>query len=556
MIATLALVLALVAPAAHGDARQPVVDRELLPGLRHQAFTQDGPDPAVHVARVAPGAPVDVRVVTAHDQIAGGPNGREPTSAMCDRAGGMVCINGDFAECPSCGQPIGAVVRRGRVLRSPHGHHEQLSVLGASAYSLDRLRWTGRLVATYRWPNEASAEQEVLGEDAGWRTETRTLSIDALNRTRADGSTVLFTPEWGPTTGAPGGYEALLVTPDGVRPGSMPVRLRGEAAGDAAIPVDGVVLSASGADEAALRRFVADHRGSDAPERSLVLETAVSPEVLESVGAHPVLLRDGKRQPLNDADNKVAVRHPRTLAGWTGEGELLLVTVDGRRSGHAAGMTLHEATDLLISLGARHAVNLDGGGASTFVGPCPSGRCVLNRPSDDRERHVTSAIVVVPHDRNARVASAPPAPPTPPAPAPAPVAPLVVESTAEPVVEASPPAPEPVEPAPAADPTPDPAPAIEPAAATGGEALEPSWPEMGAPQAAPSALRAPVAAPDIGGPASVAVVVLLGNVALAAALHRRRLQPLLARELSAARATVVRAHAALERAQADGWRRS
>lgn len=541
--AILTLLLAMLAPAAHGGARQTVTDRELIPGVRHQALRQDGPDAAIHVARVAPGSAVDVRVVSAHDQIAGGPDGgRELTSDMCNRAGGLVCINGDFAECPSCGQPIGAVVRNGRVLRSGHGHHDQLSVLGPGAYSLDRLRWTGRLVATHRWRNEPTAEQKVLGEDPGWRTESRSLTIDALNRTRIDGATVLFTPEWGPTTGAPGGYEVVLATPEGVRPGSMTVQVRGEGGGDAAVPLDGVVLSASGGDEGALRRFIADHRGSDATERTLALETAVTPAALESVGAHPVLLRDGRREQLNGDDNKVAVRHPRTLAGWTDSGELLLVTVDGRRPGHSAGMTLHEATDLMVSLGARHAVNLDGGGASTFVGPCGAGTCVLNRPSDDRERHVTSALVVVPHDRSARLAAAAP-PPPPAAPAPAPPVPLVVESTAEPTVEPVP-EPEPTPEAPA--PTPEPAPVVpvEAPADSGIPPVHPEWPELGAVEAAAVVVPGPPAGNDIAGPAALAILAVMGNVALAAALQRRRLVPLLARELSDARA-------ALERAQAN-----
>lgn len=529
-MATLALALALLAPAATG-APQQTGDRELLPGVRHQTLRTEGPAAAVHVARIAAGAHVDVRVVTAHDQIAGGPQGgRELTSDLCRRAEGVVCVNGDFAECPTCGQPIGAVVRDGRALRSPHGAHEQLSMLGAGAYSLDRLQWSGRLIATYRWRNAQTAEQRVLGEDPGWRTESRELRLDALNRTRVDGATVLFTPEWAPTTTAAGGFEAVLATPHGVRPGSMPVALRGQADGDASIPLDGVVVSASGADEAALRRFVEAHQHSDAEDRSLTLETELSPGILESVGAHPVLLRDGKRQHLDGGDNKVVARHPRTLAGWTADGELLLVVVDGRRAGHSDGMTLPEAVDLLVSLGARDAVNLDGGGASTFVGPCPAGTCVLNRPSDNRERPVTSALVVVPRRRAARVASASAAAPVPPRPVP-----LVVQSVAEPVVEEPAPAetaPEaaPVEPAPvaAAEPT------VLPPEPEAGDPIVPEWPERSLHTALPAPTVPAPTQSDVGGLAAVGVLGVIANAALAAGIHRRRLVPLLSRELSAA----------------------
>jgi hypothetical protein len=74
---------------------------------------------------------------------------------------------------------------------------------------------------------------------------------------------------------------------------------------------------------------------------------------------------------------------------------LLLVTAD-RRSGWSAGLTVVEAARLLRTLGAVEAINLDGGGSSTFV----EGGFVANRPSDGTdeplERTVVDAIVIVP----------------------------------------------------------------------------------------------------------------------------------------------------------------
>ncbi len=78
----------------------------------------------------------------------------------------------------------------------------------------------------------------------------------------------------------------------------------------------------------------------------------------------------------------VAARNPRTLAGVTGTGALLLVTVDGRRPGYSAGVSLPEAARLMRDLGAVDALNLDGGGSSTMV----FGGRVVNRPSDRARR--------------------------------------------------------------------------------------------------------------------------------------------------------------------------
>jgi exopolysaccharide biosynthesis protein len=86
-------------------------------------------------------------------------------------------------------------------------------------------------------------------------------------------------------------------------------------------------------------------------------------------------------------------RQARTLAGVTEDGRLLLVTVDGRRPGWSVGMTLPEAARLMRSLGARDALNLDGGGSTTMV---VRGQ-VVNRPSDRvGERPVSDALYVPP----------------------------------------------------------------------------------------------------------------------------------------------------------------
>ena len=58
--------------------------------------------------------------------------------------------------------------------------------------------------------------------------------------------------------------------------------------------------------------------------------------------------------------------------------------VDGRQKGYSEGVTLPELSELLISLGADRALNLDGGGSSTLVideGGVPS---VLSAPIQAR----------------------------------------------------------------------------------------------------------------------------------------------------------------------------
>jgi hypothetical protein len=71
--------------------------------------------------------------------------------------------------------------------------------------------------------------------------------------------------------------------------------------------------------------------------------------------------------------------HPRTAAGVTADGKLLLFTVDGRNTPHSNGLTYIEMADVLIRWGARDAINLDGGSSTTLVMDNP--RTAANDPS-------------------------------------------------------------------------------------------------------------------------------------------------------------------------------
>lgn len=66
----------------------------------------------------------------------------------------------------------------------------------------------------------------------------------------------------------------------------------------------------------------------------------------------------------------------------------ILVVVDGRQPTHSVGMTLPGFADLLIEFGADDAVNLGGGGSSSFYSQKGNGTVLTNRPSDGRWRPV------------------------------------------------------------------------------------------------------------------------------------------------------------------------
>jgi hypothetical protein len=105
------------------------------------------------------------------------------------------------------------------------------------------------------------------------------------------------------------------------------------------------------------------------------------------VQAGPMLVRNGRsvidgtdREGFSsgagqfDSDITIA-RHPRCALGINDD-ELLAVSCDGRRTGVDAGLDLGELARLMVSFGARDAINLDGGGSATLV----HRKHLLNRP--------------------------------------------------------------------------------------------------------------------------------------------------------------------------------
>ncbi len=115
--------------------------------------------------------------------------------------------------------------------------------------------------------------------------------------------------------------------------------------------------------------------------------------VMSAVGGTPRLLRNGAVSIEADAEGIseafVTNRHPRTAFGYN-ESTMYFVTVDGRRAGHSAGMSLDELAALMQELGATEAVNLDGGGSTTMW---VEGQ-IKNRPSDNRVRPIANALLI------------------------------------------------------------------------------------------------------------------------------------------------------------------
>jgi hypothetical protein len=123
----------------------------------------------------------------------------------------------------------------------------------------------------------------------------------------------------------------------------------------------------------------------------------------ETVGGRGVLLIDSVVGADVDKEGNAGFRglNPRTAAGIARVGtsqRLLLAVIDGRQPGYSVGMTLRQTAELLQSLGAQRAINLDGGGSSAMIvrDHTTGALRVRNKPSDPTgERAVGNALAVL-----------------------------------------------------------------------------------------------------------------------------------------------------------------
>ncbi|MFD8146813.1 phosphodiester glycosidase family protein [Streptomyces sp. NPDC059708] len=222
----------------------------------------------------------------------------------------------------------------------------------------------------------------------------------------ADDEVVVFRPEWGASTPPPRPEATGAV--DVVMDGNWSVKEIRPAGGP--IPAGARVMQGIGAGADWLRAHavvgqafkpgtgITDSRG----------KPVTSPTLSAVAGGGPALVRDGEvmvntvANGMHDAvygtpTRAVVERHPRTLAGVTAAGELLLVTIDGRDPATSVGVTVQEAAEVMKWLGAKDALSLGIGGDTTLV----ANGTLYNRPMDSwtanapTERKVANAVVVV-----------------------------------------------------------------------------------------------------------------------------------------------------------------
>ncbi|MEN9202434.1 MAG: phosphodiester glycosidase family protein [Thermostichus sp. DG_1_6_bins_120] len=255
--------------------------------------------------------------------------------------GALAAINGGFFN-RNTRQPLGAIRVDGRWISSP------ILGRGVVAWSDQGAVRFGRLHMQAELRNGIGDRIPLMGINTGY-------ILPGISQ---------FTPDWGATYTTQTDNETLLLVQADRVQAILPAGLAGSVR--VPIPVGGYVLAArelQGSLEA--QKLVVGDR--------LSLHLTLDPPELEVyphlLGAGPLLLLDG--QVVLDAELEQfqpvfrTQRAARSAIGLLKNGQVVWVTAGNAQENQ--GLTLPEMAQLMLQLGCRHALNLDGGNSSTLA---------------------------------------------------------------------------------------------------------------------------------------------------------------------------------------------
>ncbi|MEO3853443.1 phosphodiester glycosidase family protein [Acrocarpospora sp. B8E8] len=297
---------------------------------------------------------------------------REKVSAMAKGGGASIAVNGGFFDIHTSaayrGDPTGISVVGGKLLSE--------AVSGRTAVVMK-----GRTVRITELASRVTATA----------ADKASSPVSGVNRVPKPNELVLYTEEFGTKTPSTGGTEVVLDEAGqvlGVRTAGGKVTKGRRVLHGVGTAAEWLTAHATEGQIVTVKTIVSDLR----KKRTIPL----TPDTYV-VGGGVGLVRNGKTWITASVDgmastNMILRRHPRTLVGVSKTGKLILAVIDGRAPGETVGASFLEAAQVMRWLGARDAINLDGGGSSAMV---VRGK-VVNKPSDGSERAVGDALLVKP----------------------------------------------------------------------------------------------------------------------------------------------------------------
>ena len=118
--------------------------------------------------------------------------------------------------------------------------------------------------------------------------------------------------------------------------------------------------------------------------------------IWQACAGSQMLVWNGKDVTASASGSYNTDRHSRTCVGITADGKVVMMSLDGRQEPFSCGGTMHELAQIMMEQGCVAAINLDGGGSTTFAARQEGENdvTIVNRPSDGSERSISSGLII------------------------------------------------------------------------------------------------------------------------------------------------------------------
>lgn len=204
------------------------------------------------------------------------------------------------------------------------------------------------------------------------------IELNAYNMSPGEGDTAVFSDAYGDTDRL-GYYRTIMIIESGV------VKDYWKAESPAQIPGGGYVVM-----------LPPDYEFGKNP-RGLEAKVVFSPSFQAGAMAYEcasMLVEDGVSLAGDEMPWVGNLNHydPRTCVGILWDGRLGFVVIDGRQKDYSSGTTGRETADILIGLGFKDAVMLDGGGSSQMI---IDGRTVNSPSSGPEGRPIAGGFMII-----------------------------------------------------------------------------------------------------------------------------------------------------------------
>jgi exopolysaccharide biosynthesis protein len=312
----------------------------------------------------------------------------EKTSDLVRTSGALAGVNASFftftASVLYPGDPVGLGIFDGKLLSEPLTDPAEANLLidaNSNKVLTGHLRWSGEVEN-----RRTGAELPIEFVNHPPVIPTACAELPDQTTCAEPGDVVLFTPEFAAATPAGHGIEVVLDQRGCV--------VRTATTRGTSLTAGQTSLQATGKDTVALRDLTAngcltkDIKVSDQSGKKVPLRNG-----LYGVTGRYQLTAGGDIV-VPDGTGSFFDRNPRTIAGTTRDGKILLATIDGRQT-TSVGTTMDETAAVADALGMHDAINLDGGGSTAMA---RQDGTLINHPSGTggAERAVGDAIVFVP----------------------------------------------------------------------------------------------------------------------------------------------------------------